>query len=127
MRGPCAPSCPANQPRNLRAKFSLFLVPQDGANEAQHEIGQGDGRPDWDGRWAGFPRPRRHCSKRPQREAATTQKAIEQVALSKEWVLARLIDNGTKALEAKEGSPVANLALELLGRELGMFIERLAS
>lgn len=68
----------------------------------------------------------------------STAKAIEKAALSKEWVLERLKENVERAMQAKaplddegnvtgdykyEGS-VANRALELLGKELGMFIER---
>jgi phage terminase small subunit len=65
-------------------------------------------------------------------------KAIERVALSKEWVLARLIENAERALQRvpvldSRGQPtgeyrydgaVANRALELLGKEQGMFIDR---
>jgi len=65
-----------------------------------------------------------------------TARAVERVALSKEFVLEALITNVRKSLQMEpvldkngaeiyryEGS-VANRALELLGRELGMFIDR---
>lgn len=65
-----------------------------------------------------------------------TRVAVERVALSKEFVLEALITNVRKSLQMEpildkngteifryEGS-VANRALELLGRELGMFIDR---
>lgn len=66
------------------------------------------------------------------------ERAIERVALSKEWVINRLIENVEKAMQARcvtddDGNPVgeykydgsvANKALELLGKEMGMFVER---
>jgi len=70
--------------------------------------------------------------------AQGTAKAIESVGLTKEWVITRLRENAERALQAipvtnGEGEPtgeykyegnVANRALELLGKELGMFIDR---
>lgn len=67
-----------------------------------------------------------------------TAKAIEKVSLTKEWILAKLVENAERAMQAKavldeeggsigeyqyQGS-VANRALELLGKELGMFVDR---
>lgn len=67
-----------------------------------------------------------------------TAKAAEKLEISKEWVLSKLVDNANRAMQAKavtdgegnsigeyryEGS-VVNRALELIGKELGMFIER---
>jgi hypothetical protein len=66
------------------------------------------------------------------------QIAVERSAVSKTWVLERLKENAERAMQVrpvldKEGNPtgeyqwngfVANKALELLGRELGMFVER---
>ena len=63
-------------------------------------------------------------AERQRNEAKATEKAIEKVALTKEWVLGRLIENAEKALKSKEGSPIANRALELIGKEMGMFIDR---
>lgn len=75
---------------------------------------------------------------REQIHAQATAEAIQRVSLTKEWVLERLIENAQRALQAEqaknadgdvvgdfkyEGS-VANRALELLGKELGMFIDR---
>jgi phage terminase small subunit len=64
--------------------------------------------------------------------------AVAQTALTKTWVLEKLRLNAERALQArpvldKDGNPtgqyryegaVANRALELLGRSMGMFIER---
>jgi len=69
------------------------------------------------------------------RVAELTARAAEGVVLTKQWVLERLIENANRAMQAEavkdregketgeyryEGS-VANRALELLGKELGMF------
>lgn len=77
-----------------------------------------------------------------EREKAHSQAtaiAVERAGLTKEWIIARLVDNAERALQAQpardaegnaigdfkyEGS-VANRALELLGKELGMFKERI--
>jgi hypothetical protein len=70
--------------------------------------------------------------------AAGTKLAIERTAIDKEWVIERLRENVERAMQARPvlnraGNPtgsyvyngaVANRALELLGKELGMFIER---
>lgn len=70
--------------------------------------------------------------------AQSTAKAIERVSLTKEWILERLVENAQRALQARQakdadGTPigdfkyegtVANRALELLGKELGMFVDR---
>lgn len=45
----------------------------------------------------------------------------ERIALTKCWVLDKLVENLEKAMRGKSGSPVANRALELVGTELGMF------
>jgi hypothetical protein len=49
-----------------------------------------------------------------------TAKAIEKAALTKEWVIARLMSFAKCA--DKDAASVR--ALELLGKELGMFVER---
>ncbi len=75
-----------------------------------------------------------------QQLAATkmAQKIGEQLLYSREWVIEQLIDNvqiakSVKPVTDAEGNPIgefrvdlsnANRALELLGKELGMFIER---
>lgn len=66
------------------------------------------------------------------------QKRAERVELSQDWVLARLIENVERSMQAEpvldsDGIPTgeykyagnwANKALELLGKHLGMFVER---
>ena len=51
----------------------------------------------------------------------TMERVGERVALTKNWVLDKLVENVEKAMTAKSGSSIANRALELLGTELGMF------
>jgi phage terminase small subunit len=72
--------------------------------------------------------------------AQATAKAIEKTALTKEWVIERLIENANRAMQNvpvldRNGRPtgeyryegqVANKALELLGKEIGMFVDRTA-
>lgn len=67
-----------------------------------------------------------------------TADAIKSTALTKEWVIETLMENVAKAMQAKamtddEGNTigefqyqgsVANKALELLGKEMGMFVDR---
>lgn len=71
--------------------------------------------------------------------AQATADAIKSTALTKEWIIQTLMENVARAMRATpvrtdddgeaigeyqyQGS-VANRALELLGKELGMFIER---
>lgn len=71
--------------------------------------------------------------------AQATAEAIKSTALTKEWVIETLKENVARAMQATpvrsddegeaigeyqyQGS-VANRALELLGKELGMFVER---
>lgn len=67
-------------------------------------------------------------------EEKATEKAIQKTSLSKEWVLEHLILNVQRAMQiippTKDGGmfryegSVANKALELLGKECGMFIDR---
>lgn len=45
--------------------------------------------------------------------------------MTKSWVLEGLRDNADKALKVPDGSAVANRALELIGKQLGMFAEKL--
>jgi Terminase small subunit len=70
--------------------------------------------------------------------AQATAKAIEKTALTKEWVIERLIENANRAMqnvpvldrdgeltgEYRYEGMVANKALELLGKGLGMFVDR---
>jgi hypothetical protein len=46
-----------------------------------------------------------------------------KVELTREWVLGKLIENHDRAVAAEEGA-IANRSLELLGKEIGMFIDR---
>ena len=71
-------------------------------------------------------------------EHLATSRAVERTAVDKFWVLTRLKENVERAMTIvavtdAEGQPtgeyryegaVANRALELLGKELGMFIDR---
>lgn len=66
------------------------------------------------------------------------ERAVERVSLTKEWVIEGLMENAQRALQREavlddDGKPigeyhyqgnVANRAFELLGKELGMFIDR---
>jgi phage terminase small subunit len=70
-----------------------------------------------------------------------TKRAIERTGIDKEWVIERLRENVERAMQVKPvldrvGNPtgsyvyngaVANRGLELLGKELGMFIDRRAT
>ena len=50
------------------------------------------------------------------------QMVAERVVVDREWVLAKLIEN---AKNTQESNPAAsNKALELIGKELGMFVDR---
>lgn len=57
------------------------------------------------------------------RVAELQERAVENVMLSREWVLEQLVDNASKAKAAGDFGP-SNQALNLLGKELGMFVER---
>lgn len=67
------------------------------------------------------------------RIAELQSRVAEGIVLTKQWVIERLVENANRAMQAEapkdggdykyEGS-VANRALELLGKELGMFVER---
>lgn len=75
---------------------------------------------------------------RQRRDEKATERAIERAAISKAWVLENLRQNAERALqqravldaqgketgEFKYDGAVANRALELIGKELGMFINR---
>ena len=77
-------------------------------------------------------------SEREAIHAQATAEAIKSTALTKEWVIQTLMENVARAMQTVEvkradgtgtgefqyqGS-VANKALELLGKELGMFVDR---
>lgn len=46
----------------------------------------------------------------------------ERVVVDREWVLAKLIENATNNQEANPNA--SNKALELIGKEIGMFVDR---
>lgn len=48
---------------------------------------------------------------------------IQLIAVDKQWVMDRLIENANAAME-KGQRAVANRSLELIGKEFGMFIDR---
>jgi phage terminase small subunit len=57
--------------------------------------------------------------------AARIADAATAANISKQWVLARLVDNYNSATTGeKKNIPAANQALNLIGTELGMFIRR---
>jgi phage terminase small subunit len=72
-------------------------------------------------------------------QKAVSERAVEKATVDRAWVLAQLRENVDRAMQAVEmtdskGKPtgefryeggVANRALELIGKELGMFRERL--
>lgn len=71
------------------------------------------------------------------RVAELQERAATNVVISREWVIERLVENVNRAMQAVEirnqdggtgeykyDGSVANKALELLGKELGMFVER---
>ena len=55
-----------------------------------------------------------------------TEMAAERLSIDREWVMARLIENAQNAAAGEDYGP-SNKALELLGKELGMFVERVLS
>jgi len=72
-----------------------------------------------------------------QLRAISTAKAVKKLEISKEWVLSELVDNVRKAKASEpvliNGEPsgeyqinlaAANRALELIGKELKMFVDR---
>lgn len=46
----------------------------------------------------------------------------ERVVVDREWVLSKLIENATNNQEANPNA--SNKALELIGKEIGMFVDR---
>jgi hypothetical protein len=71
------------------------------------------------------------------RVAELRKPVVEAIQLTREWVLKELIENVKMAKSAipvrtadgetgeyKQELPAANKALELLGKELGMFVDR---
>ncbi|TPM37041.1 hypothetical protein [Mesorhizobium sp. B2-3-2] len=48
--------------------------------------------------------------------------AADRVVLTREWIIAKLVENATNTQESNPSA--SNKALELLGKEIGMFIDR---
>ena len=59
-------------------------------------------------------------------QQTAAQTSVSRAALSRDFVVRELMDNALKAKENHEW-PASNRALELLGRELGMFVERVCT
>lgn len=51
------------------------------------------------------------------------ERAATNVSISREWVIEQLVDNAKKAKAEGDYAP-SNKALELLGKEIGMFVDR---
>jgi phage terminase small subunit len=51
------------------------------------------------------------------------ERAAANVVISREWVLEQLIDNAAQAKQQGDIGP-SNQALQLIGKEIGMFIDR---
>lgn len=54
----------------------------------------------------------------------SAEKVVEKLVIDREWIVSRLADLHEKAMKAKQFSPAAR-ALELLGKDFGMFKERI--
>lgn len=63
------------------------------------------------------------CSRVAQLRDVVIERAIEKTGIDKAWIMERLVENATLAAAAEDYSP-SNKALELLGKELGMFAEK---
>ncbi len=57
---------------------------------------------------------------RQKQEDMAVEKAVEKAAISRGWVLQELRENADRAKKRGQGA-VVNRALELIGREIGMF------
>lgn len=59
-----------------------------------------------------------------ERVAELQSRATEGIVITRQWVIERLVKNVEKSEAQDNGGAVVNRALELLGKEIGMFIER---
>lgn len=57
------------------------------------------------------------------RVAELQERVVKGIILDRQWVLDKLIENAKEAKDRGDGG-VVNRALELLGKELGMFVDR---
>lgn len=55
--------------------------------------------------------------------SAASERAIEKAAIDRAWIIEKLVENAKAAAAAEDFGP-SNRALELLGKEVGMFIDR---
>lgn len=60
---------------------------------------------------------------REEMDRKSIEMAAEALGIDKQWVMAELVDNVALAKQKHDIAP-ANKALELIGKELGMFIDR---
>jgi phage terminase small subunit len=60
---------------------------------------------------------------REKQEDLVVEKAIEKAAISRAWVLQELRENAARAKKRGRGA-VVNRALELIGKEIGMFVDQ---
>lgn len=117
-------------PNPRHERFAQALAAGKTADEAYQEAGYAENR-------GNATRLKANESVR-ARVAELQGRITEGVVLTRQWVLERLIENANRAMQAeaataKDGKPtgiysyegsVANRALELLGKELGMFVDR---
>jgi phage terminase small subunit len=114
--------------------FAQELVKGQSAAEAYKLAGYGG-----DARSAETSGPRLFRNVQVQERVQELQARVaDSVVVSRQWVIERLVENANRAMQAAapldgQGQPigdfkydgsVANRALELLGKELGMFVER---
>jgi hypothetical protein len=71
----------------------------------------------------GKPHVAARCKEMRQEVEVRVRQGMDNYGVDREWVLARLIDNAREAYKDRQFGP-ANQALSLVGKELGMFIER---
>ncbi|MDO9364621.1 MAG: hypothetical protein Q7T60_16965 [Sphingopyxis sp.] len=99
-------------PRHER--FSQELAKGKSATEAMEAAGYGD------------PRNSTRLTKNDEiaaRVVELQERAATNVVISREWVIEQLVENVTKAKAQGDIGP-SNQALQLLGKEIGMFVDR---
>jgi hypothetical protein len=109
----------------LHERFALAYAKHRNGTRAAVEAGYAPGP---DNAWAGV-----HATKLLKRpevaqrisevKEAVKVKTAELVAVDRAWVLEKLMANAINAIEANDRG-AANRALELIGKEQGMFVER---
>jgi phage terminase small subunit len=97
-----------------REKFAQGLAKGLNASEAMREAGYGDVR---------------NSSRLTNNDEIMRRvdelrsRAVENVMITREWIIEQLVDNARRARDAGDFGP-SNKAFELLGKEIGMFVER---